>query len=303
MKKKKKNTPVEETPLSLAEEVKSIEYEEEIKKEKRRKSRGLEILRFIVIGVLCTLIDFVAQFCLMKWAFPFLIEQGGWGEYLAWGISVTIAFLIANFVNFFFSRFWVYQNVDKNIKTGNAKTFFIYLGLGVGGWLLGLAIQELGVMVTNLVWPDLALTYDFTRVSLSELFSTGGLAFWAFVIIFAIKTCFTMIYNYLTRKLLIFKEPKKDERPYEAPSTDTSLVVTTQGVSTEPEVEKPHYTTRKSFAAILHEETEKMLGDRYKKVYDTDARRLVREELSKYEDERRARAIKATSPEKKEGQK
>jgi len=263
---------------SLAEEAGIIEREKEIKKEKRRKSRGLEILRFIVVGIVCTVLDFAIQYCLMKWAFHFLLEYESWGEYVAWGLSVTIAFLIATFVNFLFSRLWVYQNVDKRIKTNNAKTFFIYLGLGVGGWAIGLLIQECGVLLCNFLWPDLSLSLNFVEVSFAELFTIGGVSFWAFVAIFVVKTCVTMIYNYLTRKHIIFKEPK-ELPPYNVPSTDAPLVVT--AAENEPDV--PHLVTRSSFKKIFHEETEAVLGDPYKIVHTSQARKIIREELTEYE--------------------
>ena len=53
------------------------------------------------------------------------------------------------------------------------------------------------------------IAYDITKVSWADLFNEGGMVFWAFVIIFCVKTLITMIYNYLTRKLIIFKSPKK----------------------------------------------------------------------------------------------
>lgn len=287
MKKNKNNKVTEpEIALSLADEAKNIELEETKKKEKRKKSRGLEILRFVFIGILCTIIDFALQFVLMKWAFPALISKGAWGEYLSWGLSVTIAFLVANVVNFLFSRLWVYQNVDKSVNTKSAKVFFIYLGLGVGGWLIGLGLQELGVFVCNTCFADIDLTYDFTKVTFGNLFEEGGLAFWAFCIIFAIKTLITMVYNYLTRKLVIFKEPKKEEKPFEKPIEYAPLVVTATKEEVAPSKEEgPHFTTKESFIRILHEEMDATLGKPKYKAYESDARHLIREELEAFERE------------------
>ena len=284
-KNKEKQVETKEPSLSLAEEAKNIEKEETLKKEKRKKSHGLEILRFIVIGILCTAIDFFVQFALMKWAFPSLVAKGTWGEYLSWGLSVTIAFIIANVINFLFSRLWVYQNVDKNINTKSARAFFTYLGLGAGGWLIGLGLQELGVWVCNISFADIKITYDFTQVSFGNLFEEGGLAFWAFCIIFAIKTIVTMIYNYLTRKLIIFKEPKKEVEPFEKPSTDEPLVVTASKEEEPQKEEGPHFTTKESFTRLLHEEMDSMFGEPYYKAYSSDARRLIHEELEAFERE------------------
>ncbi len=286
MKKNKETTNAYNSPASLAIEAKNVEREEALKKEKRKKNKGLEILRFVVIGVLCTILDFCIQFVLMKWAFAFLIEKEGWWEYLAWGLSVTIAFIIANIVNFVFSRLWVYQNVDKKINTKSFKTFLVYFGLGAGGWLIGLALQELGVLICNSFFPDLKLTYDFTKVNLLALFEEGAWAFWAFCIIFAIKTIVTMFYNYITRKRVIFKEPKGEEEPFLPLSNEEPLVVTAQEeIEKTPKYEGPRLITRSSFIEILREEIDAFYGKPQQKVYVSDAKRLIHEELEIFERE------------------
>lgn len=261
------------------------------KKEKRKKNVFLEILRFVVIGILCTAIDFAIQFCLMKWAFPSLIAMGTWAEYLSWGLSVTIAFIVATIVNFIFSRLWVYQNVDKSINTKSFKAFWIYFFLGLGGWAIGLGLQELGVFVCNTIYTDLHLTYDFTKVSFESLFTEGGLAFWAFVVIFVIKTIVTMVYNYLTRKFVIFKKPKKEEENFASPSTEYPLVVTATPINNKKEVKEtpkvepvlPKLATVSSFKEIFHEEMEATLGKGYYKTRKKDAKKMVLEELDKFE--------------------
>lgn len=261
------------------------------KKEKRKKNVFLEILRFVVIGILCTAIDFTIQFCLMKWAFPSLIAMGTWAEFLSWGLSVTIAFIVATIVNFVFSRLWVYQNVDKSINTKSFKAFWIYFFLGLGGWAIGLGLQELGVFVCNTIYTDLHLTYDFTKVSFESLFTEGGLAFWAFVVIFVIKTVVTMVYNYLTRKFVIFKKPKKEEENFASPSTEYPLVVTATPINNKKEVKEtpkvepvlPKLATVSSFKEIFHEEMEATLGKGYYKTRKKDAKKMVLEELDKFE--------------------
>jgi len=181
------------------------------KKSKKNKSLIREIIRFVVVGLICTIIDFFVQFFLMKYAFSLLSTQGGsngWGMWLAWSLSVTIAFIASTIVNFIFSRLWVYKNVDKNADTKSQKAWWAFFFLGVGGLLIGLGLQLLGVYVCNTLWPTLDLSYEFYNVSLSTLFKEGGLAFWAFAIIFVLKTIVTMIYNYITRKIFIFKKPQ-----------------------------------------------------------------------------------------------
>jgi putative flippase GtrA len=178
------------------------------KNELRKKNLFNEIIRFGIIGVVCTLIDFGVSFAFIKVFSSNLATQGNWGGYLSFAIAGTISFLISSFVNFIFSRIYVFKNVDKNIETNNQKTFWFFIVLGAGGWLIGIALQELGVWICNVAW-SLNLSLDVTQVSLATIFKGESVAFWAFVVIFCIKTLVTLIYNYITRKAFIFKAPKK----------------------------------------------------------------------------------------------
>jgi putative flippase GtrA len=177
------------------------------KSEKKNKNQFSEIIRFALVGALCTVIDFGISFLFLKIFKSNLSTIPNWGGYLSFAISGTISFFVSSVVNFIFSRIYVFKNVDRNIKTNNQRTFWVFIALGVGGWLIGIGIQELGVYICNVAW-NLDLSLDVTTVSFQTLFQTGGIAFWVFVAIFCIKTGVSLIYNYITRKLFIFKAPK-----------------------------------------------------------------------------------------------
>jgi putative flippase GtrA len=201
---KSQNNSELKTPLKKEENSEEITKKEEL----REKNLFNEIVRFVIIGVVCTLIDFGVSFAFIKVFSSNLATQGAWGGYLSFAIAGTISFLVSSLVNFIFSRIYVFKNVDENIKTNNQKTFWFFLILGTGGWLIGIALQELGVWICNVTW-SLNLSLDVTQVSLTTLFGGESVAFWAFVVIFCIKTLVTLVYNYITRKAFIFKAPKK----------------------------------------------------------------------------------------------
>lgn len=286
MKKKKENY----------EDLQSVKISKIEKKEKHKKSRFWEIIRFLVVGVLATIVDAGVFFALMKFVFNGLAEQGGdngWGGYLAWGISTTISFFVSCLFNFILSRLWVYQNVDKKVNTKTAKAFWTYVGLGAIGWLIGLAIQEGGVFLCNTFWPELKLSINFVKVSWTDLWNEAGLAFWAFAAIYVIKTCIVLIYNYLTRKFIIFKAPKEGELAFAKPDASEGLVVTAteeeQPKKKKKTEEKPapkiNITTASSFKEIFHEEVVGIFGEEQKKVYVNDATKIVREEIEIYDRE------------------
>lgn len=248
------------------------------KKTKKKKSLFREILRFCVTGVVCTLVDFGCQFGMLKVFENNLSQIGNWGFYVAFAIAITVGFIISTCVNFILSRLWVFQNVDKKVNTKSAKAFWTYFFLGFVGLCIGVGVQEGGVFLCNSVW-SVGITYDITRVSWSELFNEGGIAFWCFVAVFCIKTIVTMIYNYLTRKFVIFKAPKKEE-------VHEIVVQEEKPVLPAPveKKEEPKLVTASSFKKIFHEELDKTLGPGYHKMNKEKAWRMVNEEINKREE-------------------
>ena len=105
-----------------------------------------------------------------------------------------------------------------------------------------------------------------------------------------------MIYNYLTRKKIIFKAPK-EPATYGIPNGE--MVVTIHSEDKEKPASAPvtdenenHFTTAASFEAIWKEEVHRYLPESKKMVKTMDARQMVREELNQYETEH-GRSLKA----------
>ena len=183
-----------------------------------KKSRFYEILRFAVTGVVATIVDFAVSYVL-RFAF-----KNNWnavdsaGEfinpslhYVATGICVTAGFLVSLVVNWFMSKLWVFQNVDKEKNYNKAKYVWGFIGLSVGGFALGTGLMVLGEYICGAAWGITYPSNPFDENIWGNLFKTGGLSFWAYFIMFALKTLIVLVYNYLTRKFFIFKEPKKVE--------------------------------------------------------------------------------------------
>jgi putative flippase GtrA len=195
------------------------------KKAKHKESKFLEVVRFVFTGLLCTVIDLACQMGVL-----FLLKQNlssipNWGRYVSTVIAVAVGFLISTIVNFTLSRLWVFQNVDEKKNYNTQKYFWVYAGLGFGGFLLGLGLQELGVYICRTAWA-IDLTLDpFADNVWGNLFNEGGIPFWAYVGVFCLKTIVTLIYNYFTRKKIIFKEPKKVGLVDEAANNVNSTVI------------------------------------------------------------------------------
>ncbi len=302
--KEREGMSVEEQAQTASYEAHSAENVRKEKKDRKKKSLSREILRFVIVGVICTLIDFLVQFLLL-WVFETnLSTYEGWGSYVAFAIAVTVAFLVANAVNFLFSRFFVFQNVDEKADTKSPKAFLIYLGLGAGGWLIGVGLQELGVWICQefLAIPNLSL--DIVN-AFDDVLAGGviGEAFWAFLVIFCTKTIVTMIYNYVTRKLVIFRAPKGEtetfhpvdidipveetspaptEKKEEAPAPKGAANPSSGGASAP--VKEPLVTVG-NFRTMFREELERLFGPGKKRADVGTGWRIVYEELEAFDKE------------------
>jgi putative flippase GtrA len=172
-------------------------------KEKQHKNLGLEILRFIVVGGGATLIDFVCEWAVLAIIGDKMGTTSVWPQVIA----VTVGFLISTIFNYLLSLLWVFQNV-KDEKKAHSKSYLLYfvilsaIGLGIG-----IGLQALGQWICQSNF-----NININEVKFSNIFSQTAGPFWAFAIVFVLKTCVTLVYNYVSRKFLLFRAPKDGEK-------------------------------------------------------------------------------------------
>ena len=178
-------------------------------------ARGPEILRFLVIGIVATIFDFLTKLgvsSLMK----------GQNEWLILGISTLAGFVIGVIVNYIFSVIWVFQNVADKKAAKTQSKFWLFVLLG----FIGLLISE-GIFYgshyllllggVNIVEGSNAPKEIF-HGDWSFLSSRN---FWIYFVIFCVSTLIVLVWNYLSRKKWIFIAPKADEASQNKEEKDT----------------------------------------------------------------------------------
>lgn len=144
-----------------------------------KKELFFEIIRFLIVGGTATLVEYVL-FALLSRLFPFF-------ELNFFNFNQAIAFTISLLVNWFLSIIFVYKNVKNKEESRSLQSFIIFAIIGIVGLIIsssGIALGEKIFNPTNII----IFGKDLTT--------------W---IIKCILTIIVLIFNYILRKILIFK--------------------------------------------------------------------------------------------------
>lgn len=174
----------------------------------KKKNRGIELVRFLICGLAAALTDYLFAQLVVLALHNYLDKI--WVTI----ISTAIGFAFGVAVNYLISTFWVYQNVDQNINTKSKRFVTLFVVLSLCAMLLSIGAMLLCNLVVVASWGD---TYNIVNLSVMELIGEYGFnflaqgLFWAYFVSFVIKTLVGLIFNYFTRKYILYKEPKEKE--------------------------------------------------------------------------------------------
>ena len=172
----------------------------------RKTNRGLEILRFLVTGIVCALLDFIVSYFVLAGLVKTGMESG-WAN----ALSIACGFIVGVIVNYLMSTFWVFQNVRDEKASKKPLFIVVFVLLSAGAMLLSIGTMQLCAYIYLNAWNIDIITKADPIVG--EIFSFtfwGDIAFWAYFISFVIKTFVGLVWNYLTRKFILYREPKQE---------------------------------------------------------------------------------------------
>lgn len=180
----------------------------------RDSSIFLELVRFVLIGAYATVIDYVVEVWLESLLSGWITSNPGnhLFAFMATFVIGLVGFLFGTPATWSLSAVWGFRNVEDERKGKSLKGALIFTAFAFAGLVLASIIQFLGYM-TCLEWTNLNI--NILNINFSTLFKEDVATFWAFTIIFGLKTVVSMTFNYLTRKFIIFRAPKKKEEPAE----------------------------------------------------------------------------------------
>lgn len=181
-------------------EKEEIKNNEEVKEEKKL-SRGRELVRFVVTGLVCALVDFLISYAVLA-----LLNKVGLSGVWATAISTTCGFIFGVILNYILSTFWVFKNVKDKKKTKTVKFIVAFVLLSAVAWGLSVGTQELCALVCRNAWGiiiDGGMDVLFNKIITFNFW--GDPVFWAFFVAFCLRTLVGLVWNYFTRKYILYK--------------------------------------------------------------------------------------------------
>ena len=156
-----------------------------------KKQLLLEIIRFLLVGGGATIVDYLVFWLFDGVLFPLLpMQSSGWQTaYLI--LATALGFLVGLCINWVLSVAFVFQDTKEQTDVRSKRDFSTFAIIGV----LGLAITEIGVVALVWLFPEIQIfqTLTFMNVAWEKWIAKG------------IMTALVLVWNYLGRKLFIFK--------------------------------------------------------------------------------------------------
>lgn len=170
------------------------------------KKLSMEIIRFLITGCICAALDFLTCYLINA-----LLVNVISVEPLLIALYTLAGFIVGVTANYLLSNLWVFKNITNKTKSEQKTTKFIiiFVLLSAVGWIISFITMYLCTIIF-----DAAFSIDINNFQIGDIFNFktwATLGFWLFVIAFILKTLFGMIWNYLSRKFILYKAPKEGD--------------------------------------------------------------------------------------------
>ena len=170
-----------------------------------------ELIKFLITGVVCAIADFLTTALFLK-IFEFLKEQNL--DWLQSAIALLAGFLVGVTLNYILSTFWVFKGKQDRNVTKSKKFIILFVLFSAIAYGLSYGTYELCRLLFNSAW---SININDATISYILHFTFWGDAlFWLYFLAFFLKTLIGLIWNYFTRKYILYKRKEPvEEQPQE----------------------------------------------------------------------------------------
>ena len=162
-----------------------------------KTSNGRELVRFLITGVGCALADLLTQSLFLM----ILTDQS---KFVKEFFSVLAGFIVGVILIYILSTYWVFKGKQDNKVTKSTKfiiTFVIFSAIAFG---LSYGTYALCSLLASQAWAlDINAAGKIDNILKFQFW--GDAAFWLYALAVVLKTLVGLVWNYFTRKYILYR--------------------------------------------------------------------------------------------------
>ena len=172
-----------------------------------KKENTWELIKFLITGVVCAAADFLTTSLFLK------ICAGLPGPAQS-AISLLAGFIVGVILNYILSTYWVFRGKQDSKVTKSVLFIVLFIVFSAIAYGLSYGTYELSrfiiVKASNININDANINY------ILQFTFWGDALFWLFALAFVLKTLVGLIWNYFTRKYILYKRksPVKEDKAF-----------------------------------------------------------------------------------------
>ena len=149
-----------------------------------------EIFRFLLVGGAATVVDYAVFYLFRQWILPPTLITGAVWNIISLVTATAFGFCAGLLINWILSVKFVFRAVKNKEEAHSKKGFAIFTIIGI----IGLGITELGMLLLVHIFPTMTI-FGVTEFLLP----------WDEWLAKVIMTCIVLVFNYVGRKIFVFK--------------------------------------------------------------------------------------------------
>ena len=170
-----------------------------------KKQNTWELIKFLITGAVCAIADFLTTSLFLK------ITEGLPNTAQS-AISLLAGFIVGVILNYILSTFWVFKGAQDRNVTKSARFIILFVIFSAIAYGLSYGTYELcRVIFQNTAHVNIN---DATIKYILQFTFWGDALFWLYFLAFFLKTLVGLIWNYFTRKFILYR--RKDNQVKDA---------------------------------------------------------------------------------------
>ena len=170
-----------------------------------KKENTWELIKFLITGAVCAIADFLTTALFLK-----ITEQ--LPNVAQSAISLLAGFIVGVILNYILSTFWVFRGKQDRSVTKSTRFIVLFVIFSAIAYGLSFGTYELCRFVfqntANVNVNDATIKY------ILQFTFWGDALFWLYFLAFFLKTLVGLIWNYFTRKYILYR--RKDNNVKDA---------------------------------------------------------------------------------------